>query len=231
MFRHLARVACVLVSLVTGVGVAHAGDVSGRVELPSTAQPAQPLEYKGFLDRAENPTLAVKAFDPTPYIVVVLVPSGTVEAPAPSGVGWDLVGDSFGKPLIAVRTGAEVTIKNKSKRVVMLGAAEDAKLIPAEPINPTGSRPFTPKTAGLITVGDKDLPHLHGRVVVVDSPYFAIPDAKGSFTIKDVPAGEYKVKVWYMDGWLDRPDDSVTQDKKGDATVNPKITAFKKQAG
>lgn len=230
MFRHLARATCVLVSLIAGVGVARAGDVSGRLDLPNQEAPPAP-QYKGFLDRAENATLAPKAFDPNPYLVVVLIPTGTATAPAPTGVSWDLVGESFAKPLLAARAGAEVTIKNKSKRVVTLGAAEDAALIPAGPINPTGSRAFTPKAAGKFSIGDPDIPHLHGRLIVIDSPYFALVDAKGGFTIKDVPPGEYKVKVWYMDGWLDRADDSVTQDKKGDATVNPKIAELKVKAG
>ena len=227
MFRHLARAACVLVPLTVGVGVARAGDVSGRLDLPNPEPPAPP-QYKGFLDRAENATLAPKAYDPNPYLVVVLIPSGPATAAAPTGVRWELVGDSFAKPLLPVRAGAEVTIKNKSKRVVAVGAAEDAALIPAGPINPNGSRAFTPKAAGEFTIGDPDIPHLRGRLIVIDSPYFALVDAKGGFTIKDVPPGEYKVKVWYMDGWLERPDDSVTQDKKGDATVNPKIAELTK---
>src|SRR5436853_6204449 len=147
MFRHPARAACVLVPLTIGVGVARAGDVTGRLDLPNPEPPAAP-QYKGFLDRAENATLAPKPYDPNPYLVVVLIPSATATAPAPTGVGWDRTGESFAKPLLAVRAGAEVTIKNKSKRVVTLGAAEDAALIPAGPINPTGTRALTRKTAG-----------------------------------------------------------------------------------
>ena len=32
--------------------------------------------------------------------------------------------------------------------------------------------------------------------MVVDSPYFAVTDAHGNFTLKDVPAGTQKVVVW-----------------------------------
>jgi hypothetical protein len=233
MFRHLARAACVLVSVVAGAGVARAGDVTGRIGLPEQAPPPPELVYRGFLDRAENASLPVKPFDPTPYMVVVLE-GGT--APAPTGVSWDLVGESFARPLLPVRNGAEVTVKNKGKRVVTLTADTDPALVPAGPINPTGSRAFTPKTSGMITLTDAEIPHLRGRLLVLDAAYFAMPDSKGNFTIKDVPPGEYKVKIWYVDdkgkgGWLDRPDDSVTQDKKGDATVNPKIPAYKIKAG
>jgi hypothetical protein len=223
MFRHLARVACVL-----GVtaGTAFAGSVSGKLDLP--AQPQPPLKgvpTRGYLDRIENPHLPVRGFDPSPYLVVVLIPATPVETPAGTA-SWDLVGESFAKPLLPVRSGAEVTIKNKSKRAITITAVEDAKLIPAGPINITGSRPFTPKKEGLLTLTDPDVPHLRGRLVVLATPYFAQPDREGKYEIKDVPPGEYKLKIWYQDGWLDRPDDAVSvPEKKGEVTANAKIPA------
>jgi plastocyanin len=39
-------------------------------------------------------------------------------------------------------------------------------------------------------------PEMSAVVVVVDSPYFAIPDKTGDFTIADVPAGHYMLHVW-----------------------------------
>jgi hypothetical protein len=33
-------------------------------------------------------------------------------------------------------------------------------------------------------------------VVVLGTPYFAVADKKGRFTIKDVPAGKYKLVAW-----------------------------------
>jgi hypothetical protein len=219
MFRHLARVACVLV---IASGSALAGDVSGKIDLPPQGPARPPLELRGFLDRKENATLAPKPFDPNPYLIVVLVPATPPES-SPTGTSWDLVGESFARPVIPVRAGAEVTIKNKSKRAVSLTAEQDAKLIPAGPINPSGSRAFTVKTAGLYTVIDKDIPHLRGRLVVVDSPYAALVGGDSKFTFKDVPPGEYKLRLWYVDGWLDRPDDAVTVAAKGDTSVAPKV--------
>jgi hypothetical protein len=152
-----------------------------------------------------------------------VVGEGTA-AGTPAPVGWDLVGESFAKPLLAVRAGSEVTIKNRSKRVVSLKAAQKDDLIRKGPINIGGSVPFaTP--AGFYNVSDADLPHLQGRILAVDSPYFAIPERDGKFEIKDVPPGSYTVKLWYRDGWLDRPDDTLTVPSKGDATVSPKIPA------
>ena len=36
-----------------------------------------------------------------------------------------------------------------------------------------------------------------GYVVVVDTPHYALASASGSFTIKDVPLGDYEVEVWH----------------------------------
>jgi plastocyanin len=43
--------------------------------------------------------------------------------------------------------------------------------------------------------------HIHsdmsGVILVLDSPYFAIPDARGQYTISGVPPGEYTVVGWH----------------------------------
>lgn len=225
MFRHLARAACVLG---LGAGTAWAGDVSGKLELPAAPRLPEPA-YKGFLDRAENASLPPRAFDPSPYLVVVLVPATPAQGSGGSAT-WDLAGDSFARPLLPVRAGTEVTIRNKSQRAVGV-TASDPKLIAGGPINPNQTRPFTVTAPGLVVVtGDTDLPHLRGRLVVLDTPFFATPDREGRFTIKDVAPGEYQVRVWYLDGWLDRPDDAFSMPAKGDGAVSPKLTAYKVKA-
>jgi hypothetical protein len=222
--RHLARLACVLVIAAAPAAVA---DVKGRLELPPAAAP--PLAYKGFLDRVENPILPVRGYDPSPYLVVVLVPA-TPPAAAGGNASWDLLGETFARPLLVVRTGTEVTVKNKSKRAVTLTAAEDPTLVTAGPINIGGTRAITPKAAGVFTLSDKDIPHLRGWLVAVDSPYFTAPGRDGTFELKDVAPGEYKVRVWYQDGWIERTDESVTVPSRGDVSVTAKVPAFKLEA-
>ena len=34
-------------------------------------------------------------------------------------------------------------------------------------------------------------------VMVVETPYFAVSAKDGSYTIKDVPAGKYTLKIWH----------------------------------
>ena len=40
-------------------------------------------------------------------------------------------------------------------------------------------------------------PEMSAYVIAVDTPYFAVSDAKGDVRIPDVPAGRYRMEVWY----------------------------------
>jgi plastocyanin len=39
--------------------------------------------------------------------------------------------------------------------------------------------------------------HMNAWIVAVDTPYFAVADASGRFTIRNVPPGSYAVEVWH----------------------------------
>ncbi len=61
-------------------------------------------------------------------------------------------------------------------------------------------------------------PEMEGYVVVVETPYFAVSETDGSYTIKNVPAGRYTLKIWHEK--LKGQDVSVDVPEKGNATVN-----------
>lgn len=219
----------VVLILSATAGAAHAGTVVGKLELPAAPE-RQPLATKGFLERVENPLAPVKAVNVTGHLVLVL--EGDAKPPAdPGQVTWNLVGDSFARAVIAVPVNTDVVIKNDSKTARTLTALEDPALVPHEPINPTGPKNFKVSTAGkAYTITDKDAPHLVGKVVVVGTPFVAKPDDSGKFEFTDVPAGDYKLRIYYFDpaagkdGWLEHTD-SVSVGSKGNATVNPKLAA------
>src|SRR5262245_46601784 len=89
-------VAAVIAAL---AGTGWAGTVYGRLELPPAPERG-PVVAKGFVDRIENPLADIKKPSLAPYLVVVL--EGDQRAGAPAQVTWDLVGESFTRPLIAV---------------------------------------------------------------------------------------------------------------------------------
>lgn len=181
----------VIAALASG---ATAGTVYGRLELPPAPERG-PVVARGFLDRVENPLAEVKKPNLAPYFVVAL----EGEAKSAGGeVKWDLVGESFARPVIAVPVGAELVIRNRTKLAWTIGAAEDAKLI-VGPLNPQGSKSFQATQPAVYTIADKDVPHLKGKVVVVATPYVAWLDDSGRFEIGNVPDGSYKLRVFYYD--------------------------------
>ena len=38
---------------------------------------------------------------------------------------------------------------------------------------------------------------MNGWIYVFDHPYYAVTDEAGTFTIKDVPAGEHTLELWH----------------------------------
>jgi len=186
----------ILSSIAALAGPVQAGTVAGRLELPPPPERG-PVIARGFVDRIENPLADIKKPSLAPYLVVVLEGEARSDS-APAQVSWDVVGESFARPVVAVPVGAEVVIKNQTKIARTIAAAEDPKLI-AGPLNPTGTKSFRPAQPAVYTIGDRDAPHLRGKVVVVPTLHVATVDDAGRFEMADVPDGSYKLKVFYYD--------------------------------
>ena len=212
-----------MVLVLVGAGRATAGPVVGKLELPAAPE-RPPVATKGFLDRVENPLAPARPVALAPYIVVTL--EGSEKSAAPGQVTWELVGESFARPVIGAPAGAEIVIKNTSKMARTLVAAEDKNLISAGPINPTGPKSFRVPNPAVFTIGDPDAPHLKGKVVVTSSPFVANVDDAGKFEFADVPEGAYKLRVFYKDGWLDAATTDVIVERKGKTEVTAKVPAF-----
>jgi hypothetical protein len=213
-------------------GISQAGTVTGRLELPPAPERG-PVVAKGFLDRTENPLADVKKVNIAPYFVVALEGEAKPES-APAEVTWELVGESFARPVIAVPVGAQVVIKNTTKISRTLGAAEDPKLL-AGPLTPTGTKTFRATKPAIYTIGDAAAPHLKGKIVVVPTLHVAHLDDAGRFEMADVPDGNYQLRVFYYDpsgearggksGWLPFTSD-VTVSSKIKTEVSGKLPAL-----
>jgi plastocyanin len=58
------------------------------------------------------------------------------------------------------------------------------------------TRPFKFTIPGVVPLGCNVHPTMSGFIIVSPTPYFAITDASGNFTITGVPNGTYKVSAW-----------------------------------
>jgi hypothetical protein len=190
------------VALTVSASAGHAGTVTGRLELPP-AERRDASATRGYLDPTDNAILPVQMFQPTALMLVVLETSAPVEIAAPPQASYDLKGESFVRPVLAVVKGQEVVIRNSGLTARSLVAKEDPNLIPKGTLNVTGTKSFRVAEAGKIfTIVDPSVPHLVGRIVSVATPYHAILDREGRFTFDDVPAGTYKARVFFRDRWL-----------------------------
>lgn len=59
------------------------------------------------------------------------------------------------------------------------------------------SRSYTFKNECQATLLCKVHPEMEGFIVAVPTPYYAVTKADGSFVIKNVPDGQFTVKVWH----------------------------------
>lgn len=210
-------------------GASQAGTVVGRLELPAPPERG-PVIAKGFLDRTENPLADTRKVNLAPYFVVALDGEVKPEA-APAEVTWELVGESFARPVIAVPVGAQVVIKNTTKISRTIGAIEDPKLF-AGPLHPAGTKSFRATQPAIYTIGDAGAPHLRGKVVVVATTHVANLDDSGRFEMANVAEGSYKLRVFYYDpggeahgtksDWLPFTTD-VTVSARAKTEVNAKL--------
>lgn len=61
-------------------------------------------------------------------------------------------------------------------------------------------------------------PEMEGYVVVVETPYYAVTDEDGNYIIKNVPAGNYTLKIWHER--LKGEEQIITVSKTGSVTAN-----------
>ncbi|HEX5133747.1 MAG TPA: carboxypeptidase regulatory-like domain-containing protein [Candidatus Krumholzibacteria bacterium] len=61
-------------------------------------------------------------------------------------------------------------------------------------------KPYPPvqfDQAGVITLGCNIHDNMLGYIVVTAAPYFGRSDARGEFSVADLPAGRYRVRAWH----------------------------------
>ena len=78
------------------------------------------------------------------------------------------------------------------------------------------SKAFTFEDSGLRPLLCNVHPEMSAYIFVTPTPYFAVTNAQGAYTIKDVPPGKYILKTWSEQG---KPVEQPVE-VSGAATVN-----------
>ena len=77
---------------------------------------------------------------------------------------------------------------------------------------------------GTYRVHCSEMPHLIGTVLVTPH-HAATPDNRGDFSFDEVPAGSYKLRVWYADKWIHSQPVTI----RGKTSVQVQIAAQQKE--
>ncbi|WP_395739695.1 hypothetical protein [Prosthecobacter sp.] len=165
--------------------------VEGKVALPQTrSTPVMNKRYevvtKGGV-MSTNPPLAVVYLE------------GAFAKPATPVVKQIIQKDfMFSPTLMPVQTGTKVEFPNlddtyhnvfsfsPAKRFDLGRYRSDEKPVPSQVLD----------KPGLITLRCDIHEHMRGIILVLDTPHFVVSEADGSFKLKNLPTGTYKLKAW-----------------------------------
>jgi plastocyanin len=170
--KYLSGMGCALIALAT-VATATAGELKGVVTLTGTKDNANAVVY---IDAIPDTTFA----------------------PPEAHAEMDQKDLVFTPHILPVLKGTTVDFVNSD--AVMHNVFSPDKC--CERFNlgswPQGQkRSYTFKSLCAATLLCKVHPEMEGFVIVVPTPWFAVTDKEGAYSIKDVPDGSYTVKVWH----------------------------------
>mgnify|MGYP001553124024 FL=1 len=157
------------------------------------------------MPRAKNPVRPPDGLNPLPQVVIVLSGGPVDESDKkPRSSRYNIIGENFASEILPVVVGGKVEIKNMGLKAPRLYSTFADDVVPSDPINKKGVRvtkAITEKHTP-IDIRDHESVHFLAHIVAFEHAYFAVPDHSGKFEITGVPAGNWKVKVWYRDGWV-----------------------------
>ena len=180
------------------------GTVSGTVHLtgPAPTLPAHPVIKDGGVCGRDAPNESVVAGKGGCLCnVVVFVKDARFEGkPAPvAGAALDQKGCRYAPHVQALTVGTPLSLMNNDAILHNVHANEANMTVfnVAMPIK--GQKlPIPMRKAGLMKLQcDAGHTWMNGWIYVFDHPYYAVTDEAGTFTIKDVPAGEHTIELWH----------------------------------
>ena len=194
MTKHFSsRFVGALCGLLLFVGIAHAGEIKGKVTGPAGT---------------------------TTVVYVDAIPGQTFPAPT-KHTTMDQKNLKFDPHVLVVLKGTTVDFLNSDTvlhNVFWPSISGNKKLTQNLGTWPKGEhKSYTFDIEGVAPLLCNVHPEMAGYVVVVPTPYFAVTDATGNFDIKDVPAGKYTLKTWSEKG---KPTTAPVEVTTGIATIN-----------
>ncbi len=202
-FTRLALIA----SFTTALQLATAGNITGKVTLKGT--PPAEKEITGVTDpvcSAAHPTPMKTRFyvvgaggELADTVVMIKGISGKSTGAAAPAIVIDQKGCEYIPYVGAVQTGQKISVRNSDPtmhnvHVAPANTAGGNKEENKAQFAGAADLTFTfPAVENFLKFKCDVHPWMFSYITVVDHPYFAVTGKDGAFTIKDVPAGKYKI--------------------------------------
>jgi plastocyanin len=139
---------------------------------------------------------------PVQYAVVWLDAAQRQPFVQTSRVVLDQKNLAFSPPVVVVRVGTAIDFPNHDKVFHNVFSFRDGKKFDLG-MYPTGtSKRLVFDQPGLARLFCNIHPNMAAYVMALDTPYYALTDERGAFTIPDVPAGTYTYHAWRPGGQL-----------------------------
>jgi plastocyanin len=225
LLRMLTLIGAPLALGLTLASPALAGTVKGTVRLPDSVQSGR--SNQGYW-RLENGNVPVRPSTRKSGAVVVLDGVSGARPPAPKTVTVEISALNASPRIVVVGPGSVVEFKNQGKITHELSVPADQTLMPTERLNPGTFRNQKFGVPGGYLVRCSEYPSLAISVIVVDSPYYAVVDERGGFTIPGVPDTKANLKVWAGGRWA--YEQSVDTSSKADLSIRVSSSKASKEA-
>jgi hypothetical protein len=178
---------------------ASAGTLKGSVKLPESSRSSR--LYQGYW-RLENGNVPVQNSGGAKLETAVVLQNVNGAHPPPARTVTVEIGGLDAHPrMVITGPGSVIEIKNTGKVRLDLSTPETPSVMPLEQLPPGATRRAKFDAIGGYAIHDSEYPHIMISVIIVDSPFFATADEKGSFSIAGVPDGKVHLKVWARGRW------------------------------
>ncbi len=99
--------------------------------------------------------------------------------------------------VLPVLVGTTVDFPNRDKSWHSVFSTSEAKRFDLGLYPPGKSRSVTFDKPGVVRILCNVHPAMEAYIVVLDHPFFTVPDTRGNYRINSVPLGGYRLKVWH----------------------------------
>jgi plastocyanin len=148
-----------------------------------------------------------------------------IPAPAahPSPQTVDQISKAFVPDLLAIEVGTLVRFPNHDQIHHHVYSFSPAKIFELPLYKGEDAPPVLFDKVGVVKIGCNIHDWMSGIILVLPTPYFAVTDGDGRFTLSDLPSGTYMLSAWHALSKL-KPEDASQSVRVGQESVRVDFT-------